>query len=175
MLLIRKGELVAQGTHEELLRAVVASTGASSRTMTRWMRSGAVHWHAGVRGTRERSNDGLHHGRGSTPSPTTGTYCRWRAPAPDRPIFPPRAASDADRCRDDRAQFGGEHAPANHRRWGIDKIINDGAQQRDLAALLRPARLGVLAWVFNFIRQWLYGEGGRRCRAPVARAMPFRR
>ncbi|HYI24170.1 MAG TPA: ABC transporter ATP-binding protein [Thermomicrobiales bacterium] len=39
--------------------------------------------------------------------------------------------------------------------WGIDKIINDGAQSAIWLLFFGLLGAGVLAWVFNFIRQWL--------------------
>jgi ATP-binding cassette subfamily B protein len=39
--------------------------------------------------------------------------------------------------------------------WGIDKIINDGASSAIWLLFFGLLGAGVLAWVFNFIRQWL--------------------
>jgi len=39
--------------------------------------------------------------------------------------------------------------------WGIDKIINDGADSAIWLLFFGLLGAGVLAWVFNFIRQWL--------------------
>ena len=39
--------------------------------------------------------------------------------------------------------------------WGIDKILNDGANSALWILFFGLLAAGVLAWVFNFIRQWL--------------------
>jgi ABC-type multidrug transport system fused ATPase/permease subunit len=39
--------------------------------------------------------------------------------------------------------------------WGIDKIINDGAESAIWLLFFGLLASGVLAWVFNYIRQWL--------------------
>ncbi len=39
--------------------------------------------------------------------------------------------------------------------WGIDKILNDGASSAIWLLFFGLLAAGVLAWLFNFIRQWL--------------------
>jgi ABC-type multidrug transport system fused ATPase/permease subunit len=39
--------------------------------------------------------------------------------------------------------------------WGIDKILNDGADSALWILFFGLLAAGVLAWVFNFIRQWM--------------------
>jgi ABC-type multidrug transport system fused ATPase/permease subunit len=39
--------------------------------------------------------------------------------------------------------------------WGIDKVINDGASSALWLLFFGLLLSGVLAWVFNFVRQWL--------------------
>ncbi len=39
--------------------------------------------------------------------------------------------------------------------WGIDRIINDGARSVIWILFFSLLAAGVLAWVFNFLRQWL--------------------
>ncbi len=39
--------------------------------------------------------------------------------------------------------------------WGIDKVINDGARSALWLLFFGLLLSGVLAWVFNFVRQWL--------------------